>query len=89
MIAIANLKLTFRIVKNNNEVVNSYCPFAGTFNKIGNPVLDVETFLTINAPSIMFPFVREFLAGISLKAGLQPILLHPVNFAALAEQSKK
>jgi preprotein translocase subunit SecB len=63
--------------------------FAGTFQKIGTPTLDIKTFGFINAPSIMFPFVREFLAGLSLKAGLKPILLHPVNFAALAGQTKK
>ena len=85
---ICNLKLVFKILSEKTELVKCECVFAGVFQKIGEPKLDVKTFGSINAPSIIFPFVREFLAGISLKAGLNPILLNPVNFAAMAERSK-
>lgn len=46
--------------------------------------LSVETFSKINAPAILFPFVREHLASVSMKAGMNPILLPPVNFVKLA-----
>jgi preprotein translocase subunit SecB len=81
------VKLSFRVIKEGVEMIKFDCLFVGTFQRTGAPKLDAKTFATINAPSIMFPFVREFLAGVSLKAGLNPILLPPVNFAALAEKA--
>ncbi len=50
------------------------------------PVLSVEDFSKINAPAIIFPFIREHLANMSMKAGIQPILLPPINFVKLAEE---
>jgi preprotein translocase subunit SecB len=85
---VCTVKLSFKIIKDATELINFDCLYVGTFQKTGAPKLDVKTFGTINAPSIMFPFVREYLAGVSLKAGLNPILLPPVNFAALGEKVK-
>jgi preprotein translocase subunit SecB len=40
-----------------------------------------------NGPAIMFPFLREHLASITLKAGISPILLPSVNFIRLSEEN--
>ncbi|GAA4408285.1 protein-export chaperone SecB [Nibrella viscosa] len=49
----------------------------------------IRDFCDINAPAILFPFVREAFASASVKAGLRPVLLQPVNFVAMAKQSRK
>lgn len=47
----------------------------------------IRGFCDVNAPAILFPFVREAFASASVKAGLRPVLLQPVNFVELAKQS--
>ena len=48
--------------------------------------LSIENFSKVNAPAIIFPFVREHLASVSMKAGINPILLPAVNFVKLANK---
>jgi preprotein translocase subunit SecB len=42
-----------------------------------------EAFCSINAPAIIFPFIREIIVSLSVKAGLDPILIQPINFVEL------
>ena len=43
----------------------------------------MEEFGRINGASIIFPFLREHIANLAMKAGLGPIMLPPVNFQKL------
>ena len=49
----------------------------------------IRMFCDVNAPAILFPFVREAFASASVKSGLRPVLLQPVNFVELAKQSRQ
>jgi len=53
---------------------------AGVFEKFGHPPYSDEQFTSINAPAIIFPFIREHISSIAVKAGIGAILLPPVNF---------
>lgn len=53
----------------------------GLFERIGSSEIDLETFGKINGAAIIFPYIREHITAISLKAGLGPLILPPVNFA--------
>jgi len=66
-------------------VVDSAVKMLGVFEKVGEPTLTVNNFGKINAPSIIFPFIREHLASLSVKANIHTILLSPVNFVEMAE----
>lgn len=57
--------------------------YVGKFEKGDENILPVEKFVEANGPAIMYPFVREHIATTSLKAGMNPILLPPVNFIKL------
>lgn len=83
------LELEFSLVSKLISIVNCKCKFGGVFKVIGKSNLDVKTFGNVNGPSIMFPFLREHLASLSVKAGINPILLPPVNFVTLNEQKLK
>lgn len=48
----------------------------------------IDDFAKINAPAILFPFIREHLATLSAKANMNRILLPPLNFVALAKEDK-
>ena len=52
----------------------------GVFEKIGDPALPEDMFKKINAPAIIYPFIREHLHNISLKANIVNVLLPTVNF---------
>lgn len=45
-------------------------------------------FCDVNAPAIIFPFIREIIANLSMKGGLQPIIIQPINFIELNKQGK-
>lgn len=44
---------------------------------------------SVNAPAIMYPFLREAIADITRRAGFAPLHLAPFNFVKLAEKSLK
>lgn len=49
----------------------------------------LKQFSEINAPAHLFPFLREIVANTSLKAGIPPLLLPPINLAAILSEKKK
>jgi len=60
----------------------------GIFEYSDESNLSIDEFGKINAPAIIFPFIREHLASLSSKAGINPILLPPINFVKLSEYQK-
>ena len=40
-------------------------------------------------PSVLFPYVREAIDSMVLKASFPPLMLAPVNFDAIYEQSRR
>ncbi|MCC8426952.1 protein-export chaperone SecB [Mucilaginibacter sp. UR6-11] len=60
----------------------------GVFTVPEQSELPVETFTNVNAPAIIFPFLREHLASLSMKAAINPIMLQPVNFVKGSEPNK-
>lgn len=62
----------------------------GVFKRIGDSeLIDNEQFGRINGAAIIFPFVREHIANIALKAGLGSLILPPVNFTKVNVESNK
>lgn len=41
---------------------------------------------SINAPAIIFPYIRETIADLTRRAGFPPLHLQPINFVKLAER---
>lgn len=50
------------------------------FEKKPDTSLKLGQIAEINCASIVFPFVREAMADLTRRAGLQPIILQPINF---------
>ncbi len=57
--------------------------YAGLFKIQNIPEQALEPFLLINCPSVIFPFLRRLVADISREGGFPPLLLDPIDFAAL------
>ncbi len=61
----------------------------GIFASVGGEEnLALDEFCRYNAPSIIFPYIREYVSSLSIKAGLDPIVLPPTNFIALTKEKK-
>ena len=74
------LNLDFIGKQGDNNFCTSKIKMLGIFEKIGEPPLNEESFKKVNAPAIIYPFIREHLHNICLKAGIVNVLLPTVNF---------
>ena len=52
----------------------------GVFEKEGETDLSIDDFARINAPAIIYPYIREHLSNLTTKAAVGTILLAPYNF---------
>jgi len=75
-------------IKDSSDI-KAQISMAGVFNGDSNGGLDTDQFAKVNAPAIIFPFIREHLSSLSVKAGISPILLAPVNFVKHSESRRK
>lgn len=62
---------------------------AGIFQISGVPAENIELILGITCPNILFPYARETVSDLIVRAGFQPVLLNPINFEALFAQQKQ
>ncbi len=44
---------------------------------------DIEPFMLVNCPSMLFPFLRRIIADLTREGGFPPLFLDPIDFAAL------
>jgi preprotein translocase subunit SecB len=56
---------------------------AGIFVARNIPPQELEAVLGIACPNILFPYVREVISDIVVRAGFPPVVLAPVNFEAI------
>ncbi|MGE0850342.1 MAG: protein-export chaperone SecB [Hyphomicrobiaceae bacterium] len=63
--------------------------YAGLFEVQSMPEQALEPFLLINCPSLLFPFLRRLVADLTREGGFPPLLLDPIDFAALFMQRQQ
>ena len=62
---------------------------AGIFQIRNVPEESLEMIAGITCPNILFPYARETVSDLVVRAGFQPVLLNPINFEALFAQQKQ
>lgn len=84
------LETDYEQTTNEQTFVKGRVMMLGYFKMTGDmPEETIRMFCDVNAPAILFPFMREAFASASVKAGLRPVLLQPVNFVEMAKQSRQ
>lgn len=63
--------------------------YGGLFDLPNMPEQALEPFLVVNAPSLLFPFLRRIVADITREGGFPPLMLEPIDFAALYMQRRQ
>jgi len=68
--------------QDNSELLKMAVQMDGLFDVTGDDsVGPSEDYLAnVNAPAIIYPFVREHVASVTAKAGIEAILIPPFNF---------
>lgn len=61
---------------------------AGIFVARNIPAAELEAVLAIACPNILFPYVREAISDIVVRAGFPPVILSPVNFEAIYQAQR-
>jgi preprotein translocase subunit SecB len=61
----------------------------GVFQIRGVPESELPAILGIACPNILFPYLRETVSDLTVRAGFPPVLLNPVNFEALYAQQQQ
>ena len=77
-------------ISSKDDDTNIRCSFLGYFCcdiEISKGFLETS-FASINAPAILFPFIRAYVSTITINAGLNPIILPTINFAGVQENKK-
>ncbi len=59
---------------------------AGIFQISNVPAENIELIVGITCPNILFPYARETVSDLVVRAGFLPVLLNPSNFEALFAQ---
>jgi preprotein translocase subunit SecB len=57
--------------------------YAGLFKVENMPKQALEPFLLIQGPTLLFPFLRRLVADLPREGGFPPLMLDPIDFAAL------
>jgi len=57
--------------------------YAGVFRAQNFPQERLRPFLFVDCPAMLFPFVRRIIADLTREGGYPPLLIDPIDFAAL------
>ena len=60
--------------------------YAGLFRVTNMPQENMEPFLLIECPRLLFPFARQIISDASRNGGFPPLLLDPIDFVGLYQQ---
>ncbi len=77
------LKLSAGAKRDNEAVFHIELVYAGLFQISGIEAENLEQVLLIEAPRYLFPFARRLIADLSTEGGFPPLLLEPIDFAAI------
>lgn len=62
---------------------------AGIFQLRNIPAGEIEAVLAVVCPNILYPYLREVVSDVVVRAGFAPVILSPINFDALYQQQKQ
>ena len=62
---------------------------AGVFVIRNIPPAELDAVLGIACPNILFPYAREVVSDIVMRAGFPPVVLNPVNFEAIYQAQRE
>lgn len=83
------VELTLNAKANREETVlfNVELVYGGIFRIKNVPENQMAPLLMIECPRLVFPFARQVLANVTQQGGFPPLMMEPVDFAAIYRQN--
>lgn len=81
--------VTAKLAEKNKVVFLVEAKQAGIFQVRNVPQGEIEPVLAVVCPNILYPYLREVVSDVVVRAGFAPVILTPVNFDALYQQQKQ
>lgn len=73
--------------KDGTEIHLDYAGFFEAEEAITQDFMD-SNFPVVNAPAILYPYIRSFISTLTMNAGMPAVILPTVNFQALTDQKR-
>lgn len=83
---VITVTLTAKLTVANKTMFLIEAQQAGIFQLRKIPKEEIDVVLGAICPNILYPYLREVLTDVSVRAGFPPVLLNPVNFDVLYQQ---
>jgi len=83
---VITVTLTAKLASSNKTMFLIEAQQAGIFQLRKIPEQELNVVLGAICPNILYPYIREVLTDVSVRAGFAPVLLNPVNFDVLYQQ---
>lgn len=80
------LKIEGRASEGDKTIFVVELTYAGVFRFLNVPQEQVHPLLMIECPRLLFPFARHVIADATREGGFPPLMVDPVDFAALYRQ---
>ena len=83
------VELTLNAKANREQTVlfNVELVYGGVFRLKNVPEATLSQLLMIECPRLIFPFARQVLASVTQQGGFPPLMMEPVDFAAIYRQN--
>lgn len=81
------LALNAKAEREDNLLFNVELVYGGVFRIRNVPENQLPPLLMIECPRLLFPFARQVLANVTQSGGFPPIMMEPVDFAAIYRQN--
>jgi preprotein translocase subunit SecB len=78
-----DLRIGAKATRGDDVMFITELVYSGVFQFINVAADDVEPLLLIECPRLLFPFSRRLLAEVTREGGYPPLLVDPIDFAAL------
>lgn len=72
-----------RGASDDGVIYNIELVYAGLFRLANIPEAAMQGVLFVDCPTLLFPFLRRIVAELSQEGGFPPLMLNPIDFAAL------
>lgn len=80
------LSLNARAGDDKDVMFNIELVYGGVFRVQNFPQEHVMPIVFIECPRLLFPFAREIIAGVTRNGGFPPLMIDPIDFAAIFQQ---
>ena len=83
------ITLNAKAEREKNVLFNVELIYGGVFRMKNIPEPQLAPLLLVECPRLIFPFARQVLATITQQGGFPPLMMEPVDFAAIYQQNLK